>query len=266
MASSASASTGPTLALVCSARLSELDDAGLAQAAIEGHAGAHAAVWQRYAGLVTGLLRRTLGPGADVEDQVQETFVQLFRDVKKLREPAALRSFVVGVTIRVARSELRRRRFRRWLTLTDSGTVPDDEPAAGDDAEAREAVRRLYALLDRLDDRARMLFVLRYVEDLELTEVAAALGMSLATTKRHLAKVTAQVHAMAAGDPLLAPYLAPAAPALSRDGAASRPKPRAPAEPSHDGAAAKPRAPAEPSHDGAPAGPAGDLVREALDA
>jgi len=224
---------------VRSVRISDLDDAGLARAAIEGQAGAHATVWQRYAGLVTGLLRRTLGPGADVEDQVQETFVQFFRDVKKIREPAALRSFLIAVASRVARSELRRRRFRRWLTLTDSGAVPD-EPAAGADAEAREAVRRLYALLDRLDDRGRVLFVLRYVEGLELTDVAAALDMSLATVKRHLARVSTQVHAMAAGDPLLAPYLARVASDPGRDAATTRPE--------------------------APAGPAGDLVREATDA
>ena len=219
MASSASASTGPRLALVRSVRHSELDDAGLACAAIEGHAGAHAAVWQRYAGLVTGLLRHTLGPGADVEDQVQETFVQFFRDVRKIREPAALRSFLIGVASRVARSELRRRRFRRWLTLTSTGVVPDGA-AVGDDAEAREALRRLYALLDRLDDRARLLFVLRYVEGLELTDAAAALGMSVATIKRHLAKVSTQVHAMAAGDPLLAAYLPQGAPDRGGDGPA----------------------------------------------
>jgi RNA polymerase sigma-70 factor (ECF subfamily) len=92
--------------------------------------------------------------------------------------------------------------------LTDSGTVPD-EAGAGADAEAREALGRLYTLLDRLDDRSRMLFVLRYVEGLELTDVAAALGMSLATLKRNLAKVSARVHAMAAGDPVLVTYLAP---------------------------------------------------------
>jgi RNA polymerase sigma-70 factor, ECF subfamily len=196
----------PQLALVRRVRVADLDDAGLARAAIEGHAGAPAAVWARYAGLVAGLLRRALGPGADVEDQVQETFVQFFQDVKKLREPAALRSFLIGVAAHVARSELRRRRYRRWLMLTDTGAVPDEAGAAAD-AEAREAVRRLYALLDRLDDRSRMLFVLRHVEGLELTEVAAALELSLATVKRNLAKVSARVHTMAAGDPLLGSYL-----------------------------------------------------------
>jgi RNA polymerase sigma-70 factor, ECF subfamily len=202
------AAKSPRLALVRSVRMADLDDAGLARAAAEGHAGAPAAVWDRYSTLVRGVLRRSLGPGVDAEDLVQETFLLLFREVKNLRDPSALRSFLIGITVRVARSALRRRRLRRWLMLTDSGVLPE-EPWDGADSNAREALARLYALLDRLDEKARLLFVLRYIEGLELTEAAEATGMSLATAKRHLAKVTARVQAMAERDPLLVTYLDP---------------------------------------------------------
>lgn len=198
----------PRLSLVRRVRLADLDDAALARAAAEGHAGAPEVLWDRHAALVRGVLRRTFGPGAEVDDLVQETFLQLFREIKNLRDPGALRAFILGIAVRIARSALRRRRLRRWLWLTDSGDLPDT--MANDvDGEAREALARLYALLDKLDDRARLLFVLRHVEGLELTETADALGVSLATAKRHLAKVTARVHALAARDPLLARYLDP---------------------------------------------------------
>lgn len=203
-----SAALAPRLTLVRPSSLAGLDDAGLARAAAEGQPGAAGVVWDRYGALVHGLLRRVLGPGGDVEDQAQETFLQFFREVKNLRDPAALRPFLLGIAVRVARSALRRRRLRRWFSLTDSGALPD-EPAEGVDEGAREAVARLYALLDRLDDRARLLFVLRHIEGLELAETAQASGMSLATAKRHLAKVTARVHAMAERDPLLAAYVEP---------------------------------------------------------
>lgn len=203
-----SAALAPRLTLVRPSSLAGLDDAGLARAAAEGQPGAAGVVWDRYGALVHGLLRRVLGPGGDVEDQAQETFLQFFREVKNLRDPGALRPFLLGIAVRVARSALRRRRLRRWFSLTDSGALPD-EPAEGVDEGAREAVARLYALLDRLDDRARLLFVLRHIEGLELAETAQASGMSLATAKRHLAKVTARVHAMAERDPLLAAYVEP---------------------------------------------------------
>jgi RNA polymerase sigma-70 factor (ECF subfamily) len=184
----------------------DADDATLARAVAEGQMRALGLVWDRYAALVRGILRRALGPGADVDDQVQVIFVAFFRDVKKIRDPGALRSFLIGIATRVARAELRRRRFRHWFMLTKDGVVPEEACPGGDD-DAREAVARLYAVLDRLDESSRMIFVLRYIEGLELTETAAAMDVSLATAKRHLARVTARVHAMAARDPILAGYL-----------------------------------------------------------
>ncbi|APR75562.1 RNA polymerase sigma factor RpoE [Minicystis rosea] len=204
----ASSAPSSRLKLVRTPSAGELDDAGLARAVADGEPGAAAAVWDRYGTMVQSLLRRILGPGGEVDDHVQETFIQFFRDVKKLRDPAALRPFLLGIAVRVARSALRRRRIRRWLMLTDSGVLPD-EPVEGVDEGAREALARLYRLLDKLDDKARLLFVLRYVEGLELTETAEASGVSLATAKRHLAKATARVRAMAENDGILAPYLVP---------------------------------------------------------
>ena len=184
-----------------------IDDAALARLAAAKDPRAAAALWDRYATLVRGILRRTLGPSADVEDLVQDAFIGLFRTLPGLRDPDALRSFVVGTALRVARSELRRRRVRRWLSLTSTGSMPDAAQQGGSDPEARRAVKRLYEVLDQIDDRGRMAFVLRYLEGYELTEVAEALGCSLATTKRALAKAQERVNAMVKRDPLLAPYV-----------------------------------------------------------
>lgn len=196
----------PQLSVVRVPAWRDASDAALAAAAIDGAAGAAAAVWDRHATRARAVLRRILGPSVDVEDLLQETFFQAFKDLSKLRERDKLQAFVIGVAVRTARSELRRRRLRRWLLLSDGGTPPD---AAGEevDAEAREAVRRLYALLDRIDDKSRAIFALRYIEGLELGEVAAALDISLATAKRYLAKVTARVRKSAANDPVLAAYV-----------------------------------------------------------
>ncbi len=136
------------------------DDAALARLAAEKDPRAAAALWDRYASLVRGILRHTLGPSADVEDLVQDAFIGLFRTLPGLRDPDALRSFVVGTALRVARSELRRRRVRRWLALTPTGAMPDTAQPGASDPEARRAVKRLYEVLDQIDDRGRMAFVL----------------------------------------------------------------------------------------------------------
>lgn len=129
-----------------------------------------------------------------------------FQSVKDLRDPAAMRSFLIGITLRTAGSSLRRKRVRRWLHLTDTGSAPD-VAGAPEDTDAKEALARLYGVLDKIDDQGRLAFVLRHFEGYELTEVAESLDCSLATIKRKLAKAQERVHAMLARDPVLARYI-----------------------------------------------------------
>jgi RNA polymerase sigma-70 factor (ECF subfamily) len=68
-------------------------------------------------------------------------------------------------------------------------------------------VWRFEAILDRLGPHARQLFMLRYVQKLELADVATAMDISLATAKRHLARASAQVSAMVVREPALEDYL-----------------------------------------------------------
>jgi RNA polymerase sigma-70 factor (ECF subfamily) len=182
------------------------DDAGLVQAAIEGDTRAPGLIWDRYARLVRGVLRRSLGED-EVDDHVQEVFLRFFRQVGGLRKPGSLRCFLIGISMRVAGSELRRRRVRRFMRLAPAEEL-ESGPASARDDDAREAVRRLYAILDRVDSRTRLLFVLRYVEALELTEIAESLEVSLATAKRHLARAGDRVFSLAGRDEVLLAYLA----------------------------------------------------------
>ncbi len=180
-------------------------DEDLVAACIAKRAPAARAIWDRFSGLVRGILRRSLGR-QDVEDSVQDSFMRFFRLVDRLREPSKLRSFVVGVTLRVAREELRRRRVRRWLTLTSDGHVPETLIATSD-TEATEALRRFERLLNRLDTDSRVIFVLRFVEEIPTVEIADALSCSLATAKRRVKRAREKVEAAAAEDPVLWAYV-----------------------------------------------------------
>jgi RNA polymerase sigma-70 factor (ECF subfamily) len=182
------------------------DDAALARALIDRRPTAPAAMWTRFAPMVHRMLRRTLGPGHDIEDVVQDVFMCVFQKVGGLREPRALRGFVISVTALTARYELRRRWVGRWVRL---GRDPDrqDTRAFHPDPEAREAVVRFYQILDRVKPADRTAFVLRFIEGLELAEVCDAMGTSLATAKRRIARVWKRVSLLVERDPALAHYL-----------------------------------------------------------
>jgi RNA polymerase sigma-70 factor (ECF subfamily) len=138
---------------------------------------------------------------------LQDVFIRFFQSVATLREPAALRAFLIGIAVKVAMTELRRRRVRRWVSLFNSDTPPD-LPAPSRDDDAREALARLYRVLDRVDPQTRLLFSLRHIEGMELKDVATALDVSLATVKRKLTAADQRVHTLALKDERLAEYLA----------------------------------------------------------
>lgn len=177
-------------------------DAEIAHALIAGDPRAAELAWDRYAPLVHSIVSRALGPDAEVEDVTQEIFYRLFSRIGTLRKPESLRSFVISFAIRIIKWELRRRRTRRWLTLSDTGEVPDDQLLFMS-AENRYALRRLYVLMDRLSARERLVLVLRHVEGMTLEEVAEAMELSLATVKRVLRRASDRVTEMVDADATL---------------------------------------------------------------
>ena len=182
----------------------EADEAALARALIAGKAHAAELAWDRYAPLVHGIVSRALGPDAEVEDVTQEIFYRLFARIGSLRKPEALRSFVVSFAVRIVKWELRRRRARRWLTLSETGDVPDDQLLFMN-VDNRYALRRLYSLLNLLSTRERLVLVLRHVEGMTLEEIAEAMEISLATVKRTLRHASTRLSELVDADVKLRP-------------------------------------------------------------
>lgn len=188
------------------AGLGRMDDEALARALIAGQPQAARIAWQRFSPLVRRILRRALGPGGEVEDLVQDVFLRLFTKVSALREPKVLPAFVISIATFTLRQELRRRKLKSWLGLRPDPAISDLR-VVHPDPLAREALERFYALLGQFSVRDRTAFVLRFLEGMELSEVAAALGVSLATAKRSIARGQRRMQAAVERDPLLRDYL-----------------------------------------------------------
>jgi RNA polymerase sigma-70 factor (ECF subfamily) len=186
--------------------LEDGDDAALVRALVAGRPDAPAAAWNRYAPLVFGICSRALGSEIEAEDLTQDVFYRLFARIQTLRKPEALRSFVTSFAIRTVKWELRRRRARRFLTLSPTGDLPESPPGFVS-ADNRYALQRFYQVLDRLSTRERLVLVLRHVEEMTLDEVAANMGISLATVKRTLRRANGRASALVGGDAELKTFL-----------------------------------------------------------
>jgi len=180
--------------------------------ACAGDGAATQAIWDSYAPLVRGLLRRVFGPEDEVEDAVHDVFVRLLESVRQVRDGNALRSYIVTIALNTARAELRRRKVRRFFGLAAGQAAshfanPALVGSAAEQPAAQVAAARLFRILDALPREERLTLILRYVEEMELSEVAEASGVSLATVKRRLTKAAARIMARAKRDAILTEYL-----------------------------------------------------------
>lgn len=155
-------------------------------------------VFSTYAPLVWRAVRR-LGPReADAEDLAQEVFLVVHRRLPEFEGRSKLSTWIYGICVRVASDHRRRAHVRRELPTAE---LPDaGAPASQLDTVARaEARARLDALLDRLDEDKRAVFVLYELEELPMAEVAAAVGAPLQTAYARLHAARRIVHDAIAG-------------------------------------------------------------------
>src|SRR3954447_2088037 len=156
------------------------DDRVLVTALRRGDSAARGALVQRYEPLVERLVTGALGIDGETADVIQDVFVAVFEGIGKLKDPSALRSWIATLAVFTARGKIRRRRRWRWISFLAPEDAPE-VPVTGPQGETHEAVRATYRALDTLPDDERMAFSLRFISEMQLTEVAEACRVSLAT-------------------------------------------------------------------------------------
>jgi len=142
-------------------------------------------LFRRYAPYVGAIALRTLGCREEADDLVQDVFVAAIDGVKRVRDPDAIKAWLVTVTLRLCRRRLRRRRLLTLLRL-DEGV---EYAAAVDLAappEMKLLVARVYRALDTVSVDRRIAWTLRYLHGESLAAVAAMCDCSLATAKRRI--------------------------------------------------------------------------------
>jgi RNA polymerase sigma-70 factor (ECF subfamily) len=183
-----------------------VSDAALVAALQAGKIEARKVFFDRNADDIERLLYRILGPDSEIRDLLQEVFLIALSSIGQLREPEALRGWLRGIAVRRARKCILRRQRWRFIQLFAPSDLPERE-APVPSAEVSEALRCTYAVLEQLPPDERVAFALRHVDGLELTAVAHACSVSLATIKRRLARAQRTFVSIAGRYPVLAEWL-----------------------------------------------------------
>ena len=169
------------------------DDASLVAALRENHPGAQVAFFNRYSGHAERLVTIAIGFDRELADILQDVFLNALRSLHTLQDPDALKSWLSRIAMNTARKVLRSRKRERWLRLF---TGPEEEsrwepPTAGLDEDLLGALRAVYEILADLPSDEQVAFSLRFVEGMDVPEVAIACGVSLSTIKRRLRRAEA---------------------------------------------------------------------------
>ncbi len=174
-----------------------MSNADGAQSAQPAQAAPHleALVQEHYA-YIQRLALSILNDPHDAEDAAQETFIAAHRAWASFRGDAAARTWLTSIAVNACRGRLRKRKVRQGLqnTLIALHLLRSRPPSPEQSAIQNEASRLLWQAVDTLDEKHRLPLILRYVHELSVAQIAAALRISPGTvhSRLHYARLKLQ--------------------------------------------------------------------------
>ncbi len=186
--------------------ISEIGDADLVARAQGGQLDAFEALTNRYEQRVYSLALRMLRHEQDAEDVTQQTFLSALEGLSGFRGDASFATWLLRIATYAALKVIRKRKGLDTVSLEeatepteDYDTIPHPEYIADWRQSPEELVhqnetrRLLEEALATLDEKHRLVFLLRDVEGLSVKETAEALGLSEANTKVRLLRARLQL-------------------------------------------------------------------------
>lgn len=154
---------------------------------------------------VARLAQRMLGRSTELEDIVQEVFLQVHRSIRDFRHGARFSTWLYRVTVNVVLMHRRAAKSRPVFSEAPEHVAAVDRgPRADEQLERQRRVQAFHRLLDRLSDKKRLVFVLHEIEGLAPGEIAKIVGSPVLTVRTRLFYARRELLALLAEEPSLA--------------------------------------------------------------
>jgi len=137
------------------------------------------------------------------ESITQDCFLKAHLSRDQFRGDCSISTWLMRIAFNLVRDHTKSQKFRFWknasATAVDAHDVSQHLPSGASSAEAqliaKERVEMVHQTLQELSDKQRSVFVMRFVEEMDLPAIAAVTGMSLPTVKTHLYRAVGAVRA-----------------------------------------------------------------------
>lgn len=166
---------------------------------------AFAELFRRHRGDVSRLVFRMLGPSADIEDVVQEVFLQVHKSLGEFRGQAKFTTWLHRVTVNVVLMVRRAARSRPVFSGEPLSDVePDRRLLPDEDAARRQRIAAFRRLLDRLPEKKRTVFILHEIEGMSPAEIGEIVDAPVLTVRTRLFYARRELAEMMREEPTLA--------------------------------------------------------------
>jgi RNA polymerase sigma-70 factor, ECF subfamily len=161
------------------------------------------ALVKRYRPRIFRFLLASLRDRESAENLTQDCFVRAYRAREQFRGAANIGTWLMQIAANLLRNHQGSGRLKFWRRALHTGVdladlrdwVPDRHGSPEELALAKEQVQAMWRAVARLSEKQRTVFLLRFVEDLDLLEIAAITGMKEGTVKTHLFRALQSVRA-----------------------------------------------------------------------
>jgi len=137
------------------------------------------------------------------ESITQDCLLKAHLTRNQFRGDCSIATWLMRIAFNLVRDHTKSQKFRFWKSAAasaiDASEVSQYLPSGATSAEAqliaRERVQMVYEALRELSGRQRSIFLMRFVEEMDLSDIAAITGMTVPTVKTHLYRAVGAIRA-----------------------------------------------------------------------
>jgi RNA polymerase sigma-70 factor (ECF subfamily) len=141
------------------------------------------------------------------ETLTQDCFLKAYQARERFRNECSLETWLMHIAVNLVRDYARNRRIQFWRCTNSASAsadrmaawLPDGKCSPEMSAQVKQQLQAVWTAAASLPERQRSVFLLRFVEDMDLLEIAAATGMKEGTVKVHLFRALRTVRERAGG-------------------------------------------------------------------
>lgn len=147
-----------------------------------------------------------LVPRADLEDVLQDVFIEVFRSIRRFEGKSAFTTWLYRVTVHVAMKSRRKQQRSRLDVVEELPDTPDESAGPLDVSLSAERQARVEALLQKLSPKKRAVLVMHDLQGQEASHIALVLDTNVLTVRTRLFYARRELEALAKADPALADF------------------------------------------------------------